>query len=203
MKLENIQSHITNPQFSGGRPIGSGSTGNTSYAKANIEFTGIAASTGSFKIVSTFGEVTTYQLTSSNQATASQAGNTYIAIGASPAATVTNIAAFLTVSSSVVSAVANTTSLGVTSSINGIAGNNVQVVSGSTTTTLSSGTGTSDYPYSFPFVAGGLYVGQAGTLTATTLDGSVISFVSASGFIPGLFQSVSNASTAISIIALK
>lgn len=202
MKLENFQSTITNPQFSGGRPIGSGSAGNTSFAKADVVFTGIATTTGSFNVVSTFGDVVTYQLTSSNQETASAAGN-YIAIGASPAATITNIATFLNASSSVVSAVGNSLNLGVTSSINGTAGNNVQVISGSTTTNLSGGTGTSDYPYSFPFLAGGLYVGQAGTLTATTIDGSVISFVSASGFIPGIFQSVSNTSTATFIVALK
>ena len=202
MKLENFQTHVTNPQFSGGRPIGSGSAGNTSTAKALMVFTGIATTTGSFNVVSTFGDVTSYQLTSSNQATASAAGN-YIAIGASPAATITNIATFLNASSSIVSAVGNSTNLGVTASINGTAGNNVQVISGSTTTTLSGATGTSDYPYTFPFVAGGLYVGQAGTLTATTLDGSVISFVSASGFIPGLFTGVSNASTATFIVALK
>jgi hypothetical protein len=77
------------------------------------------------------------------------------------------------------------------------------VVSGSTTTNLGGGTGTSDYPYTFPFIAGGLYVGQEGSLVATTIDGSTLTFVSASGFIPGIFQSVSNASTATFIVALK
>ena len=202
MKLENFQTHVTNPQFSGGRPIGSGSAGNTSFAKALMVFTGIATTTGSFKVVDAFSESITYRLTGSNQATASAAGN-FIAIGATPTATITNIATFLNASSSVISAVGNSLNLGVTSSINCTAGKRVQVVSGSTTTTLSGGTGTSDYPYTFPFVAGGLYIGQAGTLTATTLDGSVISFVSASGFVPGLFQSVSNASTATFIVALK
>jgi len=202
MKLENFQTHVTNPQFSGGRPIGSGSAGNTSFAKADIVFTGIATTTGSFNVVSTFGDVTVYQLTSSNQATASAAGN-YIAIGATPAATITNIATFLNASSSVVSAVGNSLNLGVTSSINGTAGNNVRVISGSTTTNLAGGTGNSDYPYSFPFVAGGISLGQAGDLVATTIDGSELRFVSASGFIPGLFQSVSNATTAVNVIALK
>jgi hypothetical protein len=205
MKLENIQTHVTNPQFSGGRPIGSGSyTGNSSFAKANIVFTGIATTTGSFNVVSTFGDVTSYQLTSSNQATASAAGN-YIAIGASPAATITNIATFLNASSSVVSAVGNSLNLGVTASINGTAGNSVQVISGSTTTNLSGGVGRTDYPVNFPFVAGGLYVGQIGDLEATTLDGSVLTFFSASGFIPGLFTGVSAfpATTALGVIALK
>lgn len=202
MKLENFQTHITNPQFSGGRPIGSGSAGNTSFAKADLVFEGLAKVTGSFNVVNTFGEAITYSLTSSNQATASAAGN-FIAIGANPAATVTNIATFLNASSSVVSAVGNSVNLGVTSSINGVAGNNVQIISGSTTTNLSGATGDSDYPYSFPFVAGGLYVGQAGSLVVTTIDGSQLTFVSASGFIPGIFQSVLDSSTATSIIALK
>jgi hypothetical protein len=56
---------------------------------------------------------------------------------------------------------------------------------------------------SFGFVAGGLYVGLVGTLVARTVDGSVLSFVSASGFIPGIFTAVSASSTCASIIALK
>ena len=205
MKLENQQSTITNPQFSGGQPIGSGSyTGNTSYAKASIIFTGIATTTGSFQVVNTFGTPILYTLTSSNQATASAAGN-YIAIGATPTATVANIATFLNASSSVVSAVGNSLNLGVTASVNGTAGNAVQIISGSTTVGLSGGVGNSDFSYEFPFVAGGLYVGQIGTLEATTLDGSVLTFYSASGFIPGLFQSVTSfpTTTALGIIALK
>ena len=35
-----------------------------------------------------------------------------------------------------------------------------------------------------PFTAGGLYIGQTGNLVAQTIDGSVLTFVSASGFIP-------------------
>ena len=54
----------------------------------------------------------------------------------------------------------------------------------------------------FGFVAGGLYVGNTGTLVSKTVDGSVISFVSASGFIPGLITAVSSSTTAASIIAL-
>jgi hypothetical protein len=55
----------------------------------------------------------------------------------------------------------------------------------------------------FGFVAGGLYVGQTGTLVVKTWDSSVISLVSASGFIPGIIAAVSASSTAGSIIALK
>jgi len=55
----------------------------------------------------------------------------------------------------------------------------------------------------FGFVAGGLYVGTSGTLTAKTYDGSVLSFVSASGFIPGIFTAVSGSSTAQNLVALK
>jgi hypothetical protein len=56
---------------------------------------------------------------------------------------------------------------------------------------------------SLPFVAGGLYVGQTGNLVAKTIDGSVLTFVSASGFIPGIFTSVSSSTTAGAIIALR
>ena len=54
-----------------------------------------------------------------------------------------------------------------------------------------------------PFVAGGLYIGQAGNFTVKTIDGSILTFVSASGFIPGLVTAVSASSTAASIIGLK
>jgi hypothetical protein len=50
---------------------------------------------------------------------------------------------------------------------------------------------------------GGLYVGQAGNVTVKTIDGSVLTFVSASGFIPGLIAAVSSSTTAASIIALR
>lgn len=53
------------------------------------------------------------------------------------------------------------------------------------------------------YVAGGLYVGVQGTLVAKTYDGSVLSFVSASGFIPGIFTAVSASSTALGVVALK
>lgn len=55
----------------------------------------------------------------------------------------------------------------------------------------------------FGFVAGGLYVGQIGTLVAKTWDDSVVSLVSASGFIPGIITAVSSSSTAGAIVALK
>jgi len=54
-----------------------------------------------------------------------------------------------------------------------------------------------------PFPAIGLYVGQIGTLVGTTADGSVITMVSASGFIPGIFTEVSSSSTCGSIVALR
>jgi len=54
-----------------------------------------------------------------------------------------------------------------------------------------------------PFVAGGLYVGQTGNLVVKTIDGSELTFVSASGFIPGIITQVTAATTAGSIVALK
>jgi len=55
----------------------------------------------------------------------------------------------------------------------------------------------------FGFVAGGLYVGGVGSLVAKTYDGSILTFASASGFIPGIFTAVSASSNATAIIALK
>jgi hypothetical protein len=55
----------------------------------------------------------------------------------------------------------------------------------------------------FGFVAGGLYVGVLGDLTAKTVDGSVLTFTNAYGFFPGLFTAVSASSTATDIVALK
>jgi len=55
----------------------------------------------------------------------------------------------------------------------------------------------------FGFVAGGLYVGGQGNLVVKTFDNSVLTFVSASGFVPGLIAAVSSSSTATNIIALK
>jgi hypothetical protein len=71
------------------------------------------------------------------------------------------------------------------------------VVTPSTGATFNSVTG------SFGFVAGGLYVGGQGNLVVRTYDASVLTFVSASGFIPGLISAVSSSSTATNIIALK
>lgn len=55
----------------------------------------------------------------------------------------------------------------------------------------------------FGFVAGGLYVGGQGNLVVKTWDSSVLTFVSASGFVPGIVCAVSSSSTATNIIALK
>jgi hypothetical protein len=55
----------------------------------------------------------------------------------------------------------------------------------------------------FGFVAGGLYIGNTGTLVAKTFDGSVLTFVSASGFIPGIFTAVADTTTAGFVLALK
>jgi hypothetical protein len=55
----------------------------------------------------------------------------------------------------------------------------------------------------FGYVAGGLYVGQIGDLVVKTYDQSVLVFVSASGFIPGIITAVSASSTCGNIIALK
>jgi hypothetical protein len=55
---------------------------------------------------------------------------------------------------------------------------------------------------SLPFVANGLYVGQVGNLTVQTVDGSIVTFVSASGFIPGLITGVSSSFSG-SIVALR
>jgi hypothetical protein len=55
----------------------------------------------------------------------------------------------------------------------------------------------------FGFVAGGLYVGNTGTLVIKTYDDSVLTLVSASGFIPGIVCAVSASSNARNIIALR
>lgn len=76
-------------------------------------------------------------------------------------------------------------------------GVSVNPISGSTFDNASS-----DNPQ-WGFVAGGLYVGEIGSLVVKTADDSVLTFVSASGFIPGLISAVSASSTADFIIALK
>jgi len=55
----------------------------------------------------------------------------------------------------------------------------------------------------FGFVAGGLYVGTTGTLVAKTYDGSVLTLISSSGYIPGIITAVSASSSAGFIVALK
>jgi hypothetical protein len=55
----------------------------------------------------------------------------------------------------------------------------------------------------FGFVAGGLYVGTIGNLVVKTYDQSVLTFATASGFIPGIITAVSASSTAGNIIALR
>jgi hypothetical protein len=48
-----------------------------------------------------------------------------------------------------------------------------------------------------------VYVGNTGTLVCKTWDGSVLSLVSASGFIPGIITAVSASSTANNVVALR
>jgi hypothetical protein len=48
-----------------------------------------------------------------------------------------------------------------------------------------------------------LYVGNTGTLVTKTWDGSVLTLVSASGFIPGIITAVSASSTANNVVALR
>jgi len=61
----------------------------------------------------------------------------------------------------------------------------------------------SDANPAFGFTAGGLYVGKQGNLVVKTFDNSVLTFQSASGFIPGIITAVSASSTALNIIALR
>jgi hypothetical protein len=82
---------------------------------------------------------------------------------------------------------------------------NPQFVGGVAVTPLSGSEfalATPDNP-AFGFVAGGLYIGNTGTLVAKTWDSSILTLVSASGFIPGIFTAVSGSSTAGFIVALK
>jgi hypothetical protein len=61
----------------------------------------------------------------------------------------------------------------------------------------------SDSNPQFGFTAGGLYVGEIGTVVVKTYDNSVFTLVSASGFIPGIITAVSASSTAGNIVALR
>lgn len=56
---------------------------------------------------------------------------------------------------------------------------------------------------SIGFVAQGLFVGTFGNVVGTTVDGSVITLKNVSGFIPGLFTSISGSSTATDIVAFR
>ena len=204
MKLENQQSYVTNLQFSGGRPVGSGSLNATTIASGSVALASLIAATGSFSSINPFGQSYNYFLTASvsaSDATNQSSGtNQYIAVSGSGTEKVQQIASVLTANPELyLSASVSTTTLNVTANFGGVDGNSIQV-SGSA---LSGGAGASNWPYYLPFLAQGLYVGLIGNLTATTIDGSAITFVSASGFIPGLFSSVQPTTTALSIVALK
>lgn len=82
---------------------------------------------------------------------------------------------------------------------------NPQFVGGKAVTPISGSafaSASADNPQ-FGFVAGGLYVGTVGKLIVKTVDGSVLEFASASGFIPGIITAVSASSFAQNIVALK
>jgi hypothetical protein len=212
MKLENNQSYVTNLQFSGGWPVGSGSLNSATIARGNVEFSSSLASTGSFKVTNPLGTTTNYFLTASvsaSDATNQSAGsNQYIAVSGSNGEKLAIISSVLTANTGLfLNATGSGTTLAVSASFGGSNGNDITflIATGSAFNTykLASGTGKSNWPYSFPFVAQGLYVGVAGDLNGTTIDGSYVSFTSASGFIPGLFTSVSGSSTALAVLALK
>jgi hypothetical protein len=205
MKLENQQSYITNLQFSGGRPVGSGSLNATSTASGSIAFANLLSATGSFKAVNPFGQTWNYFLTASNSASLdavpySTGSNQYIAVSGSGTQKVQQIASVLTANTELyLSASVSTTTLVANANFAGVDGNNIQI-SGSA---FGGGSGTSNWPYYLPFNAQGLYIAVQGNLKGTTIDGSVLTFTSASGFIPGLFTAIDSSSSALGIIALK
>ena len=80
---------------------------------------------------------------------------------------------------------------------------NPQFVGGVVVTPTGSVVGVTPSNPQFGFVAGGLYVGGQGNLVVKTYDSSILTFVSASGFIPGIITAVSSSSTATNILALK
>ena len=80
---------------------------------------------------------------------------------------------------------------------------NPQFVGGVAVTPTGSVVGVTPDNPQFGFVAGGLYVGGQGNLVVKTYDSSILTFVSASGFIPGIITAVSSSSTATNIIALR
>lgn len=212
MKLENNQSYITNLQFSGAWPVGSGSVNGATIARGPVEFSSSLAGTGSFRVVNPLGSSWNYYLTASTDSydalSQSTGSNQYIAVSGSNGEKLAIISSALNANTNLfINATGSGTTLAVSASFGGSNGNDITflVTSGSTTDTtkLTSGAGKSNWPYSFPFVAQGLYVGVAGDLNGTTIDGSYVSFTSASGFIPGLFTSVSGSSTALAVLALK
>ena len=212
MKLENQQSYITNLQFSGGQPVGSGSLNAAVIAGGSIQISGSLTATGSFKVTNPFGRVYNYFLTASttvNDATSQSTGsNQYVAVSGSGTQKAQIIASRLTANNDLfLSASVGATSLAVTASFGGSDGNAIIVQALSASSTLTSqftgGTGTSNWPYQMPFTAQGLYIAVAGNLVCTTQDGSVLTFTSASGFIPGIVTAISSSSTALGIIALK
>jgi len=212
MKLENNQSYITNLQFAGGQPVGSGSLNAATIATGSIQISGSLTATGSFKVTNPFGRVYNYFLTASttvNDATSQSTGSAqYVAVSGSATQKAQIIASRLTANQDLfLSASVSTTLLVASASFGGVDGNSIAIsaISGSSTLTKQfvGGTGKSNWPYQMPFASQGLYVGVAGDLNITTVDGSFISFTSASGFIPGLVASISSSSTALAIIALK
>ena len=58
-------------------------------------------------------------------------------------------------------------------------------------------------PTASRFVANGLYIGGLGNIALKTVDGSVLTFVSASGFVPGMVSAISGSSTTTEILALR
>jgi len=212
MKLENQQSYITNLQFSGGQPVGSGSLNAAVIAGGSIQISGSLTATGSFKVTNPFGRVYNYFLTASttvNDAVSQSTGSTqYVAVSGSATQKAQIIASRLTANNDLfLSASVSTTLLVASASFGGGDGNSIIISATSASSTLTSqftgGSGTSNWPYQMPFTAQGLYIAVPGNLTATTIDGSILTFTSASGFIPGLFSGVSSSSTALGIIALK
>lgn len=212
MKLDNIKSYVTNLQFSGGQPIGSGSAGVATQAGKTVALANFASSTGSFVIKNPYNVSYNVVLTSDASLTGSVSSSVtadnvtqnfiYVNYTGSSATQVVGLvrdAINQNIAGLYVSASAATTNLTVSASFGGVDGNNI-IVSGSN---LTGGTGVTNWPYNLGFVAGGLYVGVPGQLTVTTVDGSVLTLVSASGFIPGLVSSVSSSSTALGVIAFK
>ena len=212
MKLENNQSYITNLQFSGGQPVGSGSLNAAVIARGSIQISGSLTATGSFKVTNPFGRVYNYFLTASVSASdavsQSTGSNQYVAISGSNTQAAQIIASRLTANNDLfLSASVSTTLLAASASFGGVDGNNIIISAASASSTLTSqftgGTGVSNWPYQMPFTAQGLYVAIIGNVVGTTIDGSVLTFASASGFIPGLFTAISSSSNALGIIALK